>query len=65
MVVPRFIYQGKELRDVRLTFADGQLTAMEGPAGSEAKKARQAGIPAHEQAGCPFRCAPSAPCQGV
>jgi len=40
VVVPRFLFQGKELRDVRLTFANGKLTAMEGPAGFEAVKAR-------------------------
>ena len=45
VVVPRLIYQGKEYRNVRFTFADGKLTAMEGPAGFEAFKARYDAAP--------------------
>jgi leucyl aminopeptidase (aminopeptidase T) len=45
VVVPRFLYQGKELRDVRFTFTDGRLTAMEGPAGFETVKARYDAAP--------------------
>jgi len=45
VVVPRLLYQGKELRDVRFTFTDGRLTTMEGPAGFEALKARYDAAP--------------------
>jgi leucyl aminopeptidase (aminopeptidase T) len=40
VVVPRFLFQGKEFNDVRLTFTNGVLASMEGPAGFEAVKAR-------------------------
>ena len=49
VVVPRLLYLGKELRDVRFTFADGRLTTMEGPAGFEAFKARYDAAPAGKE----------------
>jgi len=49
VVVPRVLYLGQELRDVRFTFAEGRLTAMEGPAGFEAFKARYDAAPAGKE----------------
>lgn len=49
VVVPRMQYQGKEFENVRLTFANGSLTAMEGPDGFEVVQARYDAAPAGKE----------------